>query len=691
MRPSAGAGAGRAIIFRMARLRFVPALAPLAALLALGACSTTGPPPAAPVPRVRPVEIPDLEIRALLLLLVDRQTYESYTVDSARAGDAALRRQLATTLGRVGDRRGLAVLEELAVDDAVEVRRAAAFALGQLGAPAAARALRRAAADEDRRTGILACEALARLGVELAAVVAAGERLGDAELEARLLPALWRFPDMDVVRRGERGLARAEPEMRRQAAFALTRNPRREAVPILRQLLADRDPVIRAWAARAVGRVGDGGDLARLQPLLGDPEPGPRIRALGAAAGLLGAGRAAPADDWRPLLLALLDTPHPGVRLAAVETAGRWLLDGALGDRLVVLAREGGAALRRAALLALAEGAEPRAAREMLAAAASSSAADRAAAAAAAGILGETALARRLAADGEPRVRQAALTALLAMEAEQAATLAAGLADPDPGVRAATVAWLVDTPLVPVMDLLGPLGGERHVGDLPELPLLGIRAIVARVGAAPEELEAAAFALERYAGGGSHLLRRAAADALVELGRTRPPAGSVDTGRRVADYERIVEQTWQPREIELETEHGPVRLRLACREAPLNCLNLMQLVELGFYDGSTFHRVVPDFVVQGGDPRADGWGGAGYTVRDEVGPAGFGAGTLGMALGGADTGGSQFFITLSPQPHLDGSFTAFGRVVGGWQALERISAGDRILSATVGEVGAWLG
>jgi len=90
---------------------------------------------------------------------------------------------------------------------------------------------------------------------------------------------------------------------------------------------------------------------------------------------------------------------------------------------------------------------------------------------------------------------------------------------------------------------------------------------------------------------------------------------------------------------------------------------------------------VPDFVVQGGDPRGDGWGGAGYTVRDEFGPPGFAAGTLGMALGGPDTGSSQFFITLSPQPHLDGSFTAFGRVVAGWEALERIVAGDRILSA----------
>ena len=653
-----------------------------AALLVVTACATAGPVRQLPAVGLAEAQaVPDLEMRALLLLLVDRQTYEAYAVGTARSGGPELRRQLAVTLGRVGDRRGLPALEELAVDDAVEVRRAAAFALGQLDEPAAVRALRRAAADDDRRTGVLAIEAMGKIGAELEVVLEAGERLAPEELEARLLPALWRFSGVDVVRRGERGLARPEPELRARAAYALARNPRREATSTLRDLLTDGDASIRGWAARALGRVGDGSDLGRLLPLLEDAEPGPRIRSLGAATRLLAAGLAAPPDDWRPPLLGLLDAPHSGVRLAAVQAAGLWLLDEALGDRLVAMARAGEPALRRAALLGLARGAEPRAAREVFAAAASGDAGDRAAAAAAAGVLGEWALVRRLFGDRDPRVRQEALAALLVEETEQASVALAGLADPDPGVRAAAVAWLVETPVLPVMDLLVPLGGEEFAGELPELPLNGIHAIVARAMAMPAEIEAATFALERYAAGGSHLLRRAAADALVELGRSRPPVGAVDTGRRVADYELIVRQTWQPREIELVTDHGPVRLRLACRDAPLNCLNLMQLVELGFYDGSSFHRVVPDFVVQGGDPRGDGWGGAGYTVRDEVGPPGFVAGTLGMALGGPDTGSSQFFITLSPQPHLDGSFTALGRVVAGWEALERIVAGDRILSA----------
>jgi cyclophilin family peptidyl-prolyl cis-trans isomerase len=98
-----------------------------------------------------------------------------------------------------------------------------------------------------------------------------------------------------------------------------------------------------------------------------------------------------------------------------------------------------------------------------------------------------------------------------------------------------------------------------------------------------------------------------------------------------------------------------------------------------------FHRVVPDFVVQSGDPRGDGWGGPGYAIRDEINRLRYERGVLGMALSGADTGGSQFFITLSPQPHLDGTYTAFGRVIGDDTVLDQIRQGDRIEEMTVVE------
>lgn len=95
------------------------------------------------------------------------------------------------------------------------------------------------------------------------------------------------------------------------------------------------------------------------------------------------------------------------------------------------------------------------------------------------------------------------------------------------------------------------------------------------------------------------------------------------------------------------------------------------LAEKGFFDGTTIHRVVPDFVVQAGDPRGDGTGGPGYALRDELNPLPYVRGRIGMALSGADTGGSQWFVTLSRQPHLEGAYTVFSEVTAGMDVVER--------------------
>lgn len=129
----------------------------------------------------------------------------------------------------------------------------------------------------------------------------------------------------------------------------------------------------------------------------------------------------------------------------------------------------------------------------------------------------------------------------------------------------------------------------------------------------------------------------------------------------------------------LHTTKGSIRVRLFGADAPGTVKNFENLAGSGYYDGLTFHRVVPDFVVQGGDPRGDGWGGPGHTIRCEVNPRPYVRGTLGMALAGKDTGGSQFFITHGPQPHLDGGYTVFGQVVDGLDVVDALTVGDRIL------------
>lgn len=137
----------------------------------------------------------------------------------------------------------------------------------------------------------------------------------------------------------------------------------------------------------------------------------------------------------------------------------------------------------------------------------------------------------------------------------------------------------------------------------------------------------------------------------------------------------------------INTERGTMVLDLYPNEAPGTVANFAKLARSGFYDGLTFHRVIPNFVVQGGDPLGDGRGGPGYTILCETdgNPHKHLRGSLSMAHRGRDTGGSQFFICHSPQPHLDGLHTVFGRVVEGLDVLDGIRQGDRMTSVEIVE------
>ncbi|GAB4336354.1 MAG: hypothetical protein Kow0037_17520 [Calditrichia bacterium] len=132
-----------------------------------------------------------------------------------------------------------------------------------------------------------------------------------------------------------------------------------------------------------------------------------------------------------------------------------------------------------------------------------------------------------------------------------------------------------------------------------------------------------------------------------------------------------------------KTSKGEFVMELRPDKAPVTVANFLDLVRSGFYNNLTFHRVVPGFVVQGGDPRGDGWGGPGYTIPCEYNDLFYERGAVGMAHAGKDTGGSQFFITHTPQPHLNGRHTLFGKVVSGMKVVDRLEIYDTILSATV--------
>lgn len=128
-----------------------------------------------------------------------------------------------------------------------------------------------------------------------------------------------------------------------------------------------------------------------------------------------------------------------------------------------------------------------------------------------------------------------------------------------------------------------------------------------------------------------------------------------------------------------------VEIQLFEQDAPGTVANFEKLANQGFYNGTTFHRVIPGFVAQGGCPRGDGTGGPGYTIKCEINPNKHVRGAVAMAHRGPNTGGSQFYICYGPQPHLDGVHTVFGQVISGMEHVDQLRNGDKMVKVTVSE------
>lgn len=142
-----------------------------------------------------------------------------------------------------------------------------------------------------------------------------------------------------------------------------------------------------------------------------------------------------------------------------------------------------------------------------------------------------------------------------------------------------------------------------------------------------------------------------------------------------------------PRAV-IEMDAGKIVIELYPTDAPGTVANFVKLAKQGFYDGLAFHRVVPGFVVQGGDPKGDGSGGPGYTITDEVNARKHLTGTVAMARTPApNSAGSQFYITLAPQSFLDGNYTVFGQVVDGMDLVMKIKRGDIMKKVTIADGG----
>jgi cyclophilin family peptidyl-prolyl cis-trans isomerase len=300
-----------------------------------------------------------------------------------------------------------------------------------------------------------------------------------------------------------------------------------------------------------------------------------------------------------------------------------------------------------------------------------------------------------LAALGDPdgRVRAAAAAEVAGSLSRELVRL---LADPDPYVVAAAASALAKDPALArgaradalrAAVRLAPARG-KGAGD-PAADALAALAELLGAAATPEEDAAdpaPRLTLLSLSPTASPFLHQ---NLLAALRRWAVPPPSPPPPPRVPDEAAagLPGKGPRPRLLSLLTSTGEIRVALhsADGEAPLTAAAVAALAGRGFYDGLTFHRVVPDFVAQGGDPRDDGDGGPGWALPDEHTPGRFLRGTLGIATNGPGTesGGSQIFLCHSPQPHLDGRYTAAGELEAGGDALDALQPGDEILSATV--------
>ncbi len=586
---------------------------------------------------------------------------------------AVVRARAARALGHIGDRGSAPALIGALRDPAASVRREAAFALGlaadSTAVPALAGALLR---ERDPAVRVTIVTALGYLGAHDAApsLATAIRSQRPAERQAAALAAA-RVRDSTLVDPLLRVVRDKRAETRWRLAYALGRIGDVRAARALRTLSYDRDAVVRAFAARALGEVRDSSSTARLGALMHDGAWRVRVNAA-QALGALGIAR-----EVRSLLPFLVDA-HPHVRWQVAVSLGQ------LGDSIAVPALtkaldDSASGVVQAAAVALLK-----------------IRGDRAVPDAAAALDRLPSYLRAVLADALGDVEGPAARDLLFARAADTS---------DPPTAAGAISGLGRRPAWgdASLPLLRPLLGDRDftvvcaaaealgaLGDTAAVPALAalfdrtfttqdddVRTSSATALAALKT-PAALQALRAARRDRDHRVRAIVAGALGW------PADSVASAPAAELKSRATPRTAARRLTAIvTTARGDITLALDPNAAPENVENFASLARVGYFNGISFHRVVPNFVVQAGCPRGDGWGGPGYAIPCEYNDKPYGTGTVGMALAGKDTGGSQWFITLSPQPRLEGRYTVIGSVASGMDVVERIMPGDLILEVRV--------
>lgn len=633
----------------------------------------------------------------------------------------AVRERVALAIGRIGDKRGAeALIAAIQKDGDQSVRAMTAFALGEMEDAQAAAPLLDAVNSPKEPLGVRAraIEALGKIG----SIQANAEKLGQTALDSISQSLVGHLPATDAALLADQKLlasltitalmrlrtpASAEPlarqlkskdaEIRAQAANALARlrRPIGGAVPALIEALNDGDADVRANAARALGVSKDARAVDPLLKTLHDKSEHAQVNTVRALATIGDRRVVQPLIELAKLsdpkaMLHRQRPPSLNLMLECVAALGTLKDERAL-PFLRQLRTAGGVGANPEVEMAIArfgekeffaaldEGSLPRGDWRKIANLASA--------------LGELRTERAqnllsvlLAESDHGKLDVRALPAILRALAKFKPAGMPGILRQqaplrDVGVRATVASLLGDWQSDENLDALAKFFAQSRTDAENDARLAALNSLSKYKS--PRAIEAIKTALDDR----DHLVRRQAVDLLKQTGAGdfSDRIGIVQTGHDKLFYQRVAARLNKKVTATIHTDKGVIKLELFPQDAPITVDSFITLARKGFFNNLTFHRVVPNFVIQGGDPRGDGEGGPGYQIRCEVNTRPYARGAVGMALSGKDTGGSQFFITHSPQPHLDGGYTVFGQVTSGMDVVDRIARGDAIKKIVVFE------
>lgn len=581
--------------------------------------------------------------------------------------------ELLFAAGQIGDDGALTAVRSKTVSPEPGVRGRAAEALGKLGR------------DESLETlvGLLGDTAPEVRGTALEAIV---------RLRGRRVASPRPLPEALVRHIRERVLAMtADPsaDVRWRAVYCLSEVPLPDRFEPLAAATQAGEADSRLFAARGLGRLLEQDPSLReetapvLLPLLDDPNP----HVAAAAARVL--GRIPDPAVQKALAAAFRRRRGPAdfhLRLAVAEGKGLppELIGQALEDPSFMVraaALEAAAAVRELGTPVLAEWARSESRWQRAAAARAARALERSPA---------LDLLETLAKDADPLVASTALSTLGDERFDGAAErvhalLLEGLARQDVAIAGTAVSLLRERGSLADLAALESAFAAARSPEETETRVEAVRTVAAWLeggeaggpGGGTEPARARRF-LEQALNDRSPAVARAAADSLEQITgmpAKEPPVSHESSSVAVEAGKDFASGRPDPRVV-LHTTKGRIVLELLREAAPRHVKSFLSFAREGRYDGLPFHRVVSGFVIQGLDPRGDGWGTGGVNLRDEINPVPYLRGTVGMPNAGPDTGGCQIFITHVPTPHLDGRYTVFGRVVEGMDVVDTIEVSD---------------